>query len=398
MLRTLRSTPALIPLMAATAVTMAGQGIISPILPLYAETFAVNLALVGMAVSSFGLARLFVNLPSGLVAGVFGRRPVLLIGAAVFAAANLGAGLATDIWSLILWRFVSGAGSAAFQTAGHVVVADLSTPENRGRLMAYYELSFLAGVSLGPTVGGFMAELFGYASPFFLVAALAAGGALWTLLGVPETRPGLRSRAREGSHWRPLALLQPGLLALFIVSMATFFARSGAMLSIAPLVASQRGGLSPSQIGVVFTGMVVAQMALVPFTGPLADRIGRRVMLVPSLVVTGLAILVLAAAPTAGGFILFSLLIGLSTSFGGPALPAYAADVASAVGGAGVSMGLYRTYGDIGHLLGGPMLGWIADEAGYEAALITSAAFMAVAAALFWVLSSDAQKAVGTRQ
>ena len=398
MLRTLRSTPALIPLMASTAITMAGQGIISPILPLYAETFQVNVALVGMAVSGFGLARLLLNIPSGLAAGAFGRRPIMLAGAVVFAVANLFAGMAGDIWSLIFWRFVSGAGSAAFQTVGHVVVADLSTPENRGRLMAYYEISFLAGVSLGPTVGGFMAEWFGYASPFYLVAILSTIGALWTLLGIPETRPDQRSRAAEGPLWQPLSLLQPALLALFVVAMATFFARAGAMLSIAPLVASQRAGLTPAQIGMVFTGMVATQMVFVPFTGPLADRIGRRRMLVPSMLVKGLAILVLAASPTAWGFILFGLLTGLSTAMGGPALPAYAADVASRVGGAGMSMGLYRTYGDVGMLLGGPALGWIADEAGFEGALLSNAALMAVAAALFWILSRGAEKAAGSRQ
>lgn len=386
-LHTLRSTPALIPLMASTAITMAGQGIISPILPLYAETFQVNVALVGMAVSSFGLARLLLNLPSGLAAGTFGRRPVMLAGALVFAAANLFAGLAGDIWSLIFWRFVCGAGSAAFQTVGHVVVADLSTPENRGRLMGYYEISFLAGVSLGPTVGGFMADWFGYASPFFLVAVLSAVGAIWTLLGIPETRPERRADARPGRGFRPSALLRPELFALFVAAMSMFLARSGSMLSIAPLVASQRGGLTAAQIGIVFTGMTLTQMVLVPFTGPLADRIGRRRMLVPCLLVTAVAILALAAAPNGWGFIAFGLLMGLSSALGGPALPAYAADVAPAIGGAGATMGLYRTYGDVGMLIGGPALGWIADQADYEAALGANAALMVVAAALFWVLS-----------
>ncbi len=50
-----------------TAITMMGQGIISPVLPLIARDYGVGLALVGFTVAVFGLGRLFSNLPAGFL-------------------------------------------------------------------------------------------------------------------------------------------------------------------------------------------------------------------------------------------------------------------------------------------------------------------------------------------
>ncbi len=386
LLRTLRSNQALLALCCATAITMSGQGVISPILPLYAQTFGVSVALVGMAVSAFGLARLFINLPAGLAARAVGRGRVIILGAALFAAGNLAAGLAADIWLLIFCRLVAGAGSSMFLTVGHVIVADLSTPENRGRYMSYLELSFLIGISLGPVIGGFMAELFGYQSPFFLVAALSTIGSLWALLRIPETRPVTAQHGSAGSRVRLSELVHPPLLGLAVVALTTFLTRAGARLGLIPLIGAAVG-LSPGQIGLVYTGTIVVEAGLMPIAGTMADRLNRRIVLVISLLIHAVGPVVLIVQQNPLGFIVASLVLGLGTALGGPSLPSYAADVAPRGGGPGLTMGLYRTYGDIGFLIGGPLLGWIADQSDFSGALASNAALLVLATAVFWALS-----------
>jgi len=59
-----------------------------------------------------------------------------------------------------------------YTTAAIVMLADISTPANRGRLMSYYQGSLLLGSGLGPTLGGFVAQYFGLAAPFFVYAVL----------------------------------------------------------------------------------------------------------------------------------------------------------------------------------------------------------------------------------
>ena len=71
----------------ATGITMLGQGVIAPVLPLYAKDFGVSTAMVGASISVFGLARIFFNLPSGFLSDRLGRRLFLIGGPVIIALA-----------------------------------------------------------------------------------------------------------------------------------------------------------------------------------------------------------------------------------------------------------------------------------------------------------------------
>ena len=100
---------------------MAGQGVVGPVLPLYARDFGVSATMVGLTLTVFALARLILNIPAGLIADRFGRR-VLLIGGPILTSIGMfGSGFAGDIWSLLIWRFVAGAGSAFFMSGALIL-------------------------------------------------------------------------------------------------------------------------------------------------------------------------------------------------------------------------------------------------------------------------------------
>ena len=98
----------------ATFLVMAGQGVIGPGLPLYAKDFGVSATVVGLTLTVFALARLILNVPAGMIADRFGRR-ILLIGGPILTSIGMfGSGFAGDIWSLLIWRFIAGGGSAFY--------------------------------------------------------------------------------------------------------------------------------------------------------------------------------------------------------------------------------------------------------------------------------------------
>ena len=68
----LRENAALLMVCVATALIMLGQGVIGPVLPLYAKDFGVSAAMVGASISVFGLARILINLPAGMLSDRFG--------------------------------------------------------------------------------------------------------------------------------------------------------------------------------------------------------------------------------------------------------------------------------------------------------------------------------------
>lgn len=79
-----------------------------------------------------------------------------------------------------------------------VMLADISTQESRGRMMSFYQGSILVGAGLGPTLGGFVAELWEIRAPFFVLAVMTVMAALWAYVRLPETRPSLTLRAVPG--------------------------------------------------------------------------------------------------------------------------------------------------------------------------------------------------------
>ena len=114
----LRDNSALLMICVATGITMLGQGVIAPVLPLYAKDFDVSTAMVGASISVFGLARILFNLPSGMLSDRLGRRAFLISGPIVIAIGTFLSALAGDIWQLLAYRFIAGIGSAMFMTAG----------------------------------------------------------------------------------------------------------------------------------------------------------------------------------------------------------------------------------------------------------------------------------------
>ena len=130
-LRFLREHEQLLMISISTVLVMAGQGVISPILPLFAKEFGVGAAAVGLTLSSFALARLILNVPLGLLSDRYGRRMLLVSGPIVTGIGMVGSGFSQNIEQLLLWRFSAGAGSALYMTGAMIYLADISTPGNR---------------------------------------------------------------------------------------------------------------------------------------------------------------------------------------------------------------------------------------------------------------------------
>lgn len=371
----------------STALVMTGQGVVGPVLPVYARRFGVSVATVGVTVAAFGLARLLLNIPLGSLSDRWGRRFLLVGGPLVVAVSMVGAGLAGGIVSLTVWRFVSGAGSAMYMTGALVYLTDISTLANRGRLIGMNQGALLFGQSIGPGIGGMVAEQWGIRAPFFFIAAATLVASVYghfrleeTLPTRPERGQGGGTRYRAGA-WRPL-LTSPAFLAVAAVNFAIFFTRASTRATLIPLAGSDRFGLGVGEIGFLLTAMAVINLIFLPAASSAADRFGRVQVIVPSTALTVAALVVLALAGDPGLFITGALLLALATSVGGPAPAALAADTVPDEM-RGFSLGMFRTAGDLGLLAGPPLLGLAADAGGYGLAFAVNAGVVALIIVLF---------------
>src|SRR5262249_55276840 len=158
------------------AVNQLGFGAMVPSLALYAQSFSVPASAIGMAVAAYGLARFTSAVPAGQLSDWLGRRPTLALGGLVLARGHLLWALGDAYPEFCVAAFGAGIGAALIPTTGQVVLADISTPEHRGRSIAIYQGSFLFAVGIGPFPGGLLAEHWGLAAPFvaYGIASLLA--------------------------------------------------------------------------------------------------------------------------------------------------------------------------------------------------------------------------------
>jgi DHA1 family multidrug resistance protein-like MFS transporter len=371
---------------ALIAVNQLGFGGIVPVLALYARSFEVSPSAIGLAVAAYGLARLLVALPAARLADRHGRRAALAVGGLVSAAGNLLCALAPTYPALLAARFVAGAGAGLMLTTGEIVLADISTPADRGRTMATYHGVFLFAVGIGPLPGGWLATHFGFAAPFLAYAVAGALAALVGWLGIPETRDraGLAGAATGRGAWRAQVRLlarHPGFRLVALVSLTAAFARTGALFTLIPILARDRLALTTDRIGFGLALATLAGLALAYPAGVLTDRHGRKAVIVPATLVSGVALVMFVLAPSYAWF-LAACLAWSAGGMGGSAPAAYAADVAPA-GMNAAALGTFRMLGDVGYVAGPVLLGLAADVGGPERALGVTAALLAAVALLF---------------
>jgi len=376
-----------------------GFGGVVPALPLYAKSFGVSVSAIGMAVAVYGLARLAGAMPAAWLADGFGRRWALALGGIVTSAGNLWCALATSYPEFIMARFVAGAGAGLIVTTGQIVLADITTPERRGRMVSIYQGAFIFAAGVGPFPGGLLSEHFGLTAPFMAYAVAGIGASAVAALAVGETRDFGHSAARRrgGGGVSMLTQIrrlagQIGFVLASMVSLANAAARTGGLFAVVPLLGSLRLGLSVTEIGLALAiGTVVGLLAAYP-GGMLTDYFGRKAVIAPSTVISGLSMLLFCFAPSYAWFMAASIAWGVASSIGGAAPSVYAADSAPP-GMNATTMSVFRMTGDIGYVAGPLGLGLISDAFGATAALVVAAALLVTAGAAFAALAPETYSA-----
>ena len=374
-----------------------GFGAMVPSLPLYAETFGVSGAAIGLALGVYGLARFVLAIPSGQISDKWGRKPALAIGGFLSTAGNLLSVYATDYPEFLIARFIAGAGAGMVVTTGSVILADITTPARRGRVIAIYQGTFIFAVGIGPLPGGLLAQNFGLLAPFWFCAFASFIAGSIALFSVKETRHLARQKEIKGTVLPSLAdqlkILSKniGFVLVSGIALSHALTRTGGLFNIIPIIGSFRIQLAYDEIGVALAiGSLLGLCAVYP-AGVAVDRWGRKAIIVPFTFATGISFLLFAVAETFFWFAFANALWGIASGIGGSAPAAYAAD--SAPPGMNASaMSLFRMLGDIGYVVGPILLGFIVDIHGTNVALYMAASILFIIGTLFARFAPESYK------
>jgi MFS family permease len=358
-----------------------------PVLPLYANSFGVGLALVGLVQLVFGLTRFSFGLVGGLVVDRFGERACTIAGLLIVALSSYAAGFAQSFPQLVFARGFGGAGSAFFIGGMTNRILRIIEPEAMGRATGAFRSSFLVGIGAGPVLGGIVAEQFGLPAPFHFYATglLIASVIAWYVMAERHDRAGTTERRSPMDALRAARQLfgDYRYVVALLATLVGWWTISGPAQTVGPLYARTELRLPPDLIGLAITMLAVGEVLVLLVAGRAADRYGRRAVLVPSLAVA-------AAATAAMGFVdglswaYFPLMvaIGGGIAAGGTASGGLMAD-ALPRSGSGAAVGVNQMAGDLGYLAAPTVIGWVAEHRGFGTAYIVGA----VPAALVFLAS-----------
>jgi DHA1 family bicyclomycin/chloramphenicol resistance-like MFS transporter len=291
-------TPLLMLLIAVTAIGPLALNIFIPSMPGLQSALATDYATVQLTLTLYLLGTAVAQLFLGSWSDRFGRRPVLLLGLALFLIGSLASALATSIGLLIGARIVQAVGGCAGMVLGRAIIRDLYPADVAASKIAYVTMAMVVAPMLAPTLGGFLDVWFSWRAGFVAVAAFAGVVLIATLRLLPETHRELQPLTGLGRMFIGfIGLLRSPLFCGYALNSAFASAIFFAFLAGAPYVMVEILGRSPAQYGLYFILVSICYMAGNFIAARLSRRLGinRMLLISAALAVLATTLLVLLA-------------------------------------------------------------------------------------------------------
>ncbi len=356
----------------AVFVSSLGLGILSPILPVYFNSFAGGSTfLIAVIFASYSASRTLLMPPVGFLADRFSKRGFIIAGLALFTVTSILYVAARDPLALIAVRLLQGAAAAMLMPVAMALVGEITPRGREGFMMGAFNTAFFAGLGFGPLIGGALTDRFSPAAAFYAMGAMSALALVLALFTLPpsesqipeEEGTGKGKAGTRGEERRKvfdLSLLWDRLMAGIILFRFTRSLGIGLLWMFLPLYASGPLRMSSLQTGVLLSANTILSTVLQAPLGHLSDRVGHhRCIAWGSFVWAG----GMAAIPfirSFAGLFVISILLGLSGALSLPAGNAQALTLGRKAG-IGAVMGLYNGALSLGTFVGPLMGGLIAD-------------------------------------
>jgi DHA1 family multidrug resistance protein-like MFS transporter len=344
-----------------------GTGMVLPVLPLFARSFGVDYGEAGLLVAAFYFARLVFDLAAGPVLNRLGIGSSAAAGLLVLAAGATLTGLSRSFLLAVLSWAMAGAGAAVVWAAMYNGLIRSVPKARMARALSLFYGAFNGGIVAGGFLGGLIAARLGLAAPFFLLAVIAVGLAVYMKAVVPDQRAE-RTTTAQPQALRALNLFRiPGYSAAVVSLLANLWLFGAVFSTLVPLFARDVLGLSPFEIGVLYAVSLAAEFIAYLPAGRWADSRGRRFTLLPAFACLGVTALVLGWSTNPLVFAGLLALLGVGSAFAGVPPTAILADVVPANRSAS-GVAIFRFGGDLGFFLGPLIAGVTAASVGFKAA------------------------------
>jgi MFS family permease len=359
----------------------------TPVLPLFAASLNATPAEIGWIVMASTIPGILVSYPAGALSDYLGQRRLLLASLIVFATAPFLYLLIETAWQLMAVRFYHGFATAIFGTVASAAIAERYTADRAARLSTYSSVT-IVGRSIAPFLGGTLISLASFGAVY---VACAISGVLALAVGL-LLRDGTSPQTKKleiPRFWVNLkTVLRDRRIMLASLVEAAQYLVFGAIEAFLALFAASLG-IPAWQIGIILGVQLVSVVFAKPLMGKVSDRVGRRRVILPGLLIGAASVVLLPHFPNFIGLTVLSLVFGLGFATVTSSTTALVADL-TRDGRYGSSMGVLRTVMDVGQSIGPVLTGFMVGVAGYASAFTLLAAILVAAALMLGLLLRDA--------
>ena len=345
-----------LPLSLIVALRFFGLFIVLSVLSQYAKDLpGGNAFLAGVALGGYALTQALFQVPFGVLSDKIGRKKTLLIGLLTFAAGSVIAAIATDINTLLIGRFLQGAG--AIGSVVTAMIADQVREDERAHAMAIMgmviALSFAAAMIIGPTVAG----IWSVATLFWLTAALALFALVILFTSVPEPPKIVHHYTEEEAKIKEV-FKDKDLVRMYV----TFLFHSSTMaiaFFIIPILLKNKFGMDTDEYWKVYLPSVIFGILAMGPAAVFGEKYGKG----KQVFIISIAFIMISFALMGftDNFYLFAA--GAIAFFIGfnmfePLLQSFVSKFAK-VHQKGAALGVANTFAYVGIFLGGAIGGWL---------------------------------------
>jgi predicted MFS family arabinose efflux permease len=249
--------------------------VMSPLGDLLMKDFKVKPDQFGIVVSSYALAA---GLSGFLTAGFadrFDRKRLLVFFYSGFILGTLFCGLAESYNQLVWARILTGLFGGVMSSISMAIVADIFSLEQRGRVMGFMQMGFGLSQIVGIPLSLFIADMYNWQTPFYLIVGLSVGMLLAILMALKPINAHLALKRENSAFKHLLATIKNrnyriGFLATAFMSLGGYF-----MMPWGSAFAVNNVGISQKELPFLFMVVGVSTFMIMPLIGILADKINK---------------------------------------------------------------------------------------------------------------------------
>ena len=309
-----------------TLIAVMGVASLTPAFPKIAKVLNINAHQIGWLITSFTLPGVLLTPVFGVLADRLGRKKILIPALFLFGIAGTACAFTTNYNILLFLRFLQGIGGASLGSINVTIVGDLYKGKERAVVMGYVSSVLSIGTASYPAIGGVLAA-FAWYYPFML-PILAIPVALLVIYSLKNPEPKNEQHLKDYliSTWK--SIQNRNVLAIFIVSVATFVILYGSYLTYFPLFLDKTFGASTVTIGLMMSGASIATAITSAQMRRLITRFTEKQLIIAAFAFYAVSLGLIAAADNIWFLILPIIFFGIGQGMNLPAVQTLLASLA----------------------------------------------------------------------